>query len=710
MLMLREYGIVKELLVSVVVFLILIMSSAGCIEEDEDKKKGEKNNPPVAIIDKPENGESFHSHVKIDFDATSSFDSDRDPLEFTWGSNIDPIIGERARFATFLSPGEHEITLSVFDGKTFSYAEVYIYVIEKNSPPIAVFETDKTEVEMNEVVIFDASGAYDEDQDELEYMWDLDHNDGLDWANPDSKGMIATTRFDSIGIFTISLRVWDGEDEDIASMVITVKEMSKNKAPSARISADRTTVEINEPITFDGDDSSDPDGNELTYSWDFDESDGIGEDASGQTVTFSYHTPGQYSVTLTVSDDEFDDNDTLRVAVQGANNKPDAAAKADRTFVLVNEIVNFDASSSSDPDKDEMTFIWDFDASDGIGEDANGVYASYVYTSPERYTVTLIVSDGKDRDEDSLLITVNETFDHGVSLTCDDDHHHISAGNRTVYNITVTNVGSVDDTYSLTVVYPSPRAPGLSAELDRDSISLSPDENSLVHLTVIAEEFVLPGDYIIMMNATSMGDLNYTAQLNTTTTVKPDNVTYNGINMVLTDASKVIAHDESATYEIIVFNLGNVRDSFFFSIEPEVKIPETAQAQLSTYRVILPAFGSTSIYLNVTPGINPAPEEAVFAVIGVSEKNTNMTDVVVTTTTILPGEPGRTEPEESPCSPTSGDLFHTHELPFSLCRDVFGCGEPIAEPVAKGELPRFPWKFIRKARDESFHMGEIFFS
>ena len=691
-----EHWIVKRLFLSIGVLLLLAISSAGCIEEDGEKRKEESNEPPVAIIEKPGDGAVFQSDKRIDFDASSSHDDDKDPLEFIWKSNMDDVIGERARFSSYLSPGDHVISLSVFDGQAFSHAEVNISVLRENTPPVALFLADSTEVEVSSAVNLDASRSFDDDGDELEYQWDFNHLDDLDWDNPDATGVNAQTRYDSPGKYTISLRVWDGEDAAIGSLVITVEEKSKNKAPSARMSTDKTQADVDEPITFDGTGSSDPDVDDLSYSWDFDESDGIGEDARGATVTFSYSRSGMYMVTLTVSDGDLEDTDKLKVTVQSENNKPHAVPGADRTFVLVNEIVNFDASASTDPDEDEMTFSWDFDASDGIHEDATGVYASNIYTSPDQYTVTLIVSDGKDRDIDTILITVNETPDYGVVIECDDDHHYVSPGNSTIYNITLQNTGSADDRYSLTVVYPTPQIPGLSAELDRESVSLSPDEDSMVHLTVIAEEYVPPGDYVIMVNATSINDADYTAQLNTTTTVRSDNVTYYGINMVLADTTKVIPHDESATYEIIVFNLGNVYDSFFFSIEPEVKIPETAQATLNTYRVILPAFGSASIYLNVTPGLNPAPEEAIFAVIGVSENNSNMTDMVVTTTTILPGEAGRGETGESSCPSTFEGLFYTHELPFSLCSDVFGSCEAVTEPLPQGEFPGFPRKAGRK--------------
>jgi hypothetical protein len=40
----------------------------------------------------------------------------------------------------------------------------------------------------------------------------------------------------------------------------------------------------------------------LKYSWDFDDKDGIQEDAVGQSVRHKFRKPGPYTVTLTISD------------------------------------------------------------------------------------------------------------------------------------------------------------------------------------------------------------------------------------------------------------------------------------------------------------------------------------------------------------------------------------------------------------------------
>jgi glucose/arabinose dehydrogenase/PKD repeat protein len=72
---------------------------------------------------------------------------------------------------------------------------------------------------------------------------------------------------------------------------------SSNSAPTARITV-KTSAAINENIAFKGSDSSDADGDALTFLWDF----GDGRTSTEINPTQSYSKLGQYKVTLTVTD------------------------------------------------------------------------------------------------------------------------------------------------------------------------------------------------------------------------------------------------------------------------------------------------------------------------------------------------------------------------------------------------------------------------
>jgi subtilisin family serine protease len=72
--------------------------------------------------------------------------------------------------------------------------------------------------------------------------------------------------------------------------------------------------ERNKPIVFNGSGSSDPDGDVLTYQWDFGDG-ATSTPSASSTISHVYANAGAYTVTLTVSDGKFVSTDTASVTV-----------------------------------------------------------------------------------------------------------------------------------------------------------------------------------------------------------------------------------------------------------------------------------------------------------------------------------------------------------------------------------------------------------
>ncbi|ACV47013.1 MULTISPECIES: PKD domain-containing protein [Halomicrobium] len=72
-----------------------------------------------------------------------------------------------------------------------------------------------------------------------------------------------------------------------------------NEGPTASVSASATTVEPGTTVDLDGSGSSDADGSIASYEWEL----GDGTTATGATTSHSYDSTGDYTVTLTVTDD-----------------------------------------------------------------------------------------------------------------------------------------------------------------------------------------------------------------------------------------------------------------------------------------------------------------------------------------------------------------------------------------------------------------------
>jgi len=136
---------------------------------------------------------------------------------------------------------------------------------------------------------------------------------GMTEGPEDTFTYVYTAPSDSIASHTYNVTVYDnaGNFNTSETYAITVTD---NDAPIANAGPNQTVVIGNE-VTFNGSLSSDNIG-VLNYSWDFNATDGISEDAIGETSTHTYSTLGIYTVTLNVSDSVGNtDSDTLKVEV-----------------------------------------------------------------------------------------------------------------------------------------------------------------------------------------------------------------------------------------------------------------------------------------------------------------------------------------------------------------------------------------------------------
>ncbi|MED6305681.1 MAG: PKD domain-containing protein, partial [Candidatus Thermoplasmatota archaeon] len=93
------------------------------------------------------------------------------------------------------------------------------------------------------------------------------------------------------GYYVFVLEDGDGEDEDSNS--------GPGSPPIARINPSDPTVDVNETVLFSALDSTDSDGDPLTFKWNFE---GDSEQYYGETIERNYPEGGDYSVVLQVTD------------------------------------------------------------------------------------------------------------------------------------------------------------------------------------------------------------------------------------------------------------------------------------------------------------------------------------------------------------------------------------------------------------------------
>ena len=173
-----------------------------------------------------------------------------------------------------------------------------------------------------------------------------------------------------------------------------------NLSPVASFTATPTTTTVGSPIALSAAGSSDPDGTIVSYAWNF----GDGTTGSGVTASKSYASAGNYTITLTVTDDDGATASTTRsVTITAVNQPPTASFTATPPTTTVGSPIALSAAASSDPDGSITAYAWNF----GDGTTGSGVSASKSYSAAGTYTVTLTVTDnGGLTGSSSTTVTV----------------------------------------------------------------------------------------------------------------------------------------------------------------------------------------------------------------------------------------------------------------------------------------------------------------
>ncbi len=162
-------------------------------------------------------------------------------------------------------------------------------VIKINKEPEAQMEISKDRANINEEIEFNGAGSEDPDGEILEYNWEFgdDHTD---------EGENVSHAYSSGGEYTVSLIVCDDNNAECK----VEKTISINKPPDVSINSSATETDTGTEIGFDSFACTDSDGEIVKCTWDF----GDNQFAEGSQVGHSYLNEGDYSIKLTVEDNE----------------------------------------------------------------------------------------------------------------------------------------------------------------------------------------------------------------------------------------------------------------------------------------------------------------------------------------------------------------------------------------------------------------------
>ena len=200
--------------------------------------------------------------------------------------------------------------------------------------------------------------------------------------------------------------------------------LAPNLSPSADAGLDQSVV-IGTQVNLNGTLSSDPEDATLTFIWTAASDNPIHiETPESSQFTFIPENPGTYLFVLHVNDgNTTSDPDSVIIIVNDSPNQPPTAKAGPDLIYPLNTPVILDGSASSDPEGENLLFLWEvIEASSIINlvEETNSI-SSFTATSSGVYRFRLTVRDGTHSISDEITIIIeNPTNRLPIAVAGDD--------------------------------------------------------------------------------------------------------------------------------------------------------------------------------------------------------------------------------------------------------------------------------------------------
>jgi len=373
-----------------------ITSLSISISSVEDQVN-EVNNSPVA---KAGEDQTVRVGYAVELNASGSNDPNNDIITYQWtqiSGNSVTLSTNISGNAMFVVPSTNTslvFRLTVGDGSLSATDEVTISV--ENEAPVSDAGADQ-QVVASSTVSLDGSGSYDVNGETLTYFWS--QLDGATVSFLSSNSLTSFTAPGQRGQLIFQLTVSDGELS--SSSNVTVDILNQGPVISA---GNNQIVDPGSTVLLEGDDSTDPDGDTLTYTW---------SQSSGEVATLSSNnvanpsftaptTSGNLVFELKISDGEF--LSTGNVVIEVPNVAPVSQAGSNQQ-VVVGDQINLDGSASYDVNEDNLTYTW----AGNNGFSANTSTTSLTAGAKGVLTFELTVSDGSLSSTDNVEVVVLNT-------------------------------------------------------------------------------------------------------------------------------------------------------------------------------------------------------------------------------------------------------------------------------------------------------------
>ncbi|MCH8496083.1 MAG: PKD domain-containing protein, partial [Balneolales bacterium] len=255
-----------------------------------------------------------------------------------------------------------------------------------NAPPFAQVNNYRPTISPGERITLDASMSYDPEGRDLQYQW---------FVNDDFRGSSPQFTFASTvsGRYDVRLVLNDTQPDANCTETIEYLPIVVNTQPYAEIAYESVIargVEARVSVTND----LDADGDDVRFTW---QGAGLVGEGRGRDVVVSHEEPGRYGITLTADDQTGTANARYSTEVTYKVNAAPVPEFALPTFLAPGQNLSLDASASSDPDGDQLTYSWSI----SDGRTLSGVQNQITFDEPGLYAVTLTVDDGEGVENSS---------------------------------------------------------------------------------------------------------------------------------------------------------------------------------------------------------------------------------------------------------------------------------------------------------------------
>ncbi len=246
-------------------------------------------------------------------------------------------------------------------------------------------------------VPFEGSGSFDVDGSIESYDWSF--GDGNT-----AYGATVTHTYANAGWYTVTLAVTDDcgarSAEALAAVTVSEPDPCAGKEPPVADAGVDRTADVGQVVNFDGRASYDPDGPVGSYTWDF----GDGQTANGSIVGHAFGVEGEYTVTLTVTnEDDCGAGDSHEILVSvWASGDWTAEFTISPDPVEPNELVTFTAVA---PPERVSLYLWRLDGPwecDTCG--GRTITATYSETGSFLVSLMIMFADGSTASSEQMVV------------------------------------------------------------------------------------------------------------------------------------------------------------------------------------------------------------------------------------------------------------------------------------------------------------------